>query len=279
MLSAAASELGVMAAAGGSVDGETRHKVGPVRVGLFDVYGGNMPTGWDQWLLEQFEFPVQLVWGDRVHQGDLRRDFDVLIFHTGLPGPRNLQRAARQRKPKRAAVELAVVCERSRALQDARTAADDLEKRMLAPPPGTCERRVRIWRDGCEGADRVTQDARWPERVGRVWGRGVVGSPARAVTTLPSVVEGILCSPLCSVIAAPLARVAAALPPVAGWEGLSPHLGPAPCNLRLDFKTCNWARSLSAIPEPRETAEGAGRGARGAGDKARWMQGSRPFLT
>lgn len=99
VLSAAASELGVMAAAGGSVDGETRHKVGPVRVGLFDVYGGNMPTGWDQWLLEQFEFPVQLVWGDRVHQGDLRRDFDVLIFHTGLPGPRNLQRAARQRKP------------------------------------------------------------------------------------------------------------------------------------------------------------------------------------
>jgi len=67
------------------------------RVGLFDVYGGHMGTGWDQWLLEQYEFPVELVWGERVEQGDLRRDFDVLIFHTGLPGPRDLEAAARRR--------------------------------------------------------------------------------------------------------------------------------------------------------------------------------------
>ena len=99
VLGKAAHELGVHAKVAEAVVGETRRTLQPVRVGLFDVYGGNMATGWDQWLLEQFEFPVQLVWGDRVHEGDLNRDFDVLIFHTGLPGPRDLRRAARQRTP------------------------------------------------------------------------------------------------------------------------------------------------------------------------------------
>jgi len=99
VLREAARDLGVIVRAGEPGQAAERRRLGPVRVGLFDVYGGNMPTGWDQWLLEQFEFPVQLVWGDRIHQGDLRRDFDVLIFHTGLPGPRDLRRAARQRKP------------------------------------------------------------------------------------------------------------------------------------------------------------------------------------
>jgi len=69
------------------------------RVGLFDTYGGHMPTGWDQWILQEFGFPVQQVFGDRVEAGDLAADFDVLVFHTGLPGPRDLQRAARRRNP------------------------------------------------------------------------------------------------------------------------------------------------------------------------------------
>lgn len=55
------------------------------RVGLFDVFGGHMPTGWTQWVLEQFGFAVELVRGDRVIAGDLGKDFDVLIFMTGLP--------------------------------------------------------------------------------------------------------------------------------------------------------------------------------------------------
>jgi len=99
IMAKASRELGVIAKPVNGAVAEKRRKLNPVRVGLFDVYGGNMPTGWDQWLLEQFEFPVQLVWGDRIHEGNLRSDFDVLIFHTGLPGPRDLRRAARQRTP------------------------------------------------------------------------------------------------------------------------------------------------------------------------------------
>ncbi len=71
--------------------------VRPVRLGLFDTFGGHMPTGWAQWALLEFGFPVRQVWGDRIEAGELRRDFDVLVFHTGLPGPRDLERAARTR--------------------------------------------------------------------------------------------------------------------------------------------------------------------------------------
>ncbi|MBL8755731.1 MAG: hypothetical protein JNK15_20715, partial [Planctomycetes bacterium] len=95
VLTAAAAELGVRVreVPGGPAGRALR----PVRLGLFDTFGGHMPTGWDQWLLQEFGFPVRQVWGDRIEAGDLRRDYDVLVFHTGLPGPRDLQRAATRR--------------------------------------------------------------------------------------------------------------------------------------------------------------------------------------
>ena len=97
VLGKAARELGVRAvASNGELDGS---RVRPVRVGLFDVFGGHMATGWDRWLLEQMEFPVATVWGERIQRGNLRQDYDVLVFHTGLPGPRDLDRARRRRNP------------------------------------------------------------------------------------------------------------------------------------------------------------------------------------
>ena len=97
VLAGAAGDLGVRAVArSGERSGR---RLRPVRVGLFDVFGGHMATGWDRWLLEEFEFPVQTVWGERIERGDLRDDFDVLVFHTGLPGPRDLEGARARRKP------------------------------------------------------------------------------------------------------------------------------------------------------------------------------------
>lgn len=97
VLRLAAEQLGVRAVAVEADTREARQAVRPVRLGLFDTFGGHMPTGWDQWLLQEFGFPVQQVWGDRVEAGELGKDFDVLVFHTGLPGPRDLERAARAR--------------------------------------------------------------------------------------------------------------------------------------------------------------------------------------
>jgi hypothetical protein len=57
--------------------------VRPVRIGLWDSYGGSMPSGWTRWLLEQFEFPFQVVFPKTLDDGNLASKFDVLIFVDG----------------------------------------------------------------------------------------------------------------------------------------------------------------------------------------------------
>src|SRR5262249_3011853 len=52
------------------------------RIGLWDRYGGSMPSGWTRWLLEQFEFPFTVVYPQTLDAGDLAAKFDVLIFVT-----------------------------------------------------------------------------------------------------------------------------------------------------------------------------------------------------
>jgi hypothetical protein len=81
ILRAAASELGVNV---GSVDHEpaaTRLRL--PRIGLWDRYGGSMPSGWTRWLLEQFEFPFEVVYPQALDAGNLRAKYDVLVFPTG----------------------------------------------------------------------------------------------------------------------------------------------------------------------------------------------------
>ena len=58
-------------------------KIAPVRIALWDTYGGSMPSGWTRWLLEQFEFPFTVVYPPDLDRGDLRERFDVLILPDG----------------------------------------------------------------------------------------------------------------------------------------------------------------------------------------------------
>ncbi len=58
-------------------------KLRPVRIALWDVYGGSMPSGWTRWLLEQFEFPFTVVYVPELDAGNLRERFDVLILPDG----------------------------------------------------------------------------------------------------------------------------------------------------------------------------------------------------
>ena len=69
-------------------------KLRRVRVGLWDQYGGSMPSGWTRWLFEQFEFPFEVVYPRQLNAGRLSRNFDVLVFVDGaIPGagPTRLQ--------------------------------------------------------------------------------------------------------------------------------------------------------------------------------------------
>jgi hypothetical protein len=57
--------------------------VGTKRIGLWDVYGGSMPSGWLRWILEQHHFDFKLIFAKEIDKGNLRSKFDVLIFVKG----------------------------------------------------------------------------------------------------------------------------------------------------------------------------------------------------
>ncbi len=71
----------------------------PVRIGLWDRYGGSMPSGWVRWILEKYEFPFEVVFPPQLDEGDLRDRFDVLIFMGGaIPSEQDSARNARRRR-------------------------------------------------------------------------------------------------------------------------------------------------------------------------------------
>ncbi|MBV8846304.1 MAG: peptidase, partial [Bryobacterales bacterium] len=80
---AAATEWGVPAQASGERPRAEAWKLQPVRIGLYDQYGGLAPSGWIRWLFDQFEFPYEVVYPRTLDAGDLRRNFDVLVFPDG----------------------------------------------------------------------------------------------------------------------------------------------------------------------------------------------------
>jgi hypothetical protein len=59
------------------------YKLRALRIGLWDRYGGSMPSGWVRWLLEQYEFSFTVVYPPALDAGDLASKFDVLIFVDG----------------------------------------------------------------------------------------------------------------------------------------------------------------------------------------------------
>lgn len=65
-------------------------KLRPLRIGLWDSYGGSMDSGWVRWILEQFEFPFKVVYPPALDAGKLNNQFDVLIFVSrAIPGVRS----------------------------------------------------------------------------------------------------------------------------------------------------------------------------------------------
>lgn len=88
ILEQGAKELGVPVHAVGRRPTGAAMKLKAPRIGLYDRYGGIIPTGWDKWLLEQYEFPYQIVHPKDLDAGNLNRRFDVLVFPDGAFGGR-----------------------------------------------------------------------------------------------------------------------------------------------------------------------------------------------
>ena len=80
VLQKAASELGVGATGVNAKPAGDTQKLKTLRVGLWDRWAGSMPSGWMRWLLEQYEFPYEVVYPQGLDAGNLASKFDVLIF-------------------------------------------------------------------------------------------------------------------------------------------------------------------------------------------------------
>jgi hypothetical protein len=80
---ALARELGTSFGAIGVKSLSIAEKLRPLRIGLWDRYGGSMPSGWTRWILEQYEFPYERVFPQTLDAGNLNEKFDVLIFVDG----------------------------------------------------------------------------------------------------------------------------------------------------------------------------------------------------
>jgi hypothetical protein len=57
-------------------------KVSPARIALWDVYGGSIPSGWVRWLMEQYHFPFHVIYSKEIDEGNLRNNYDVIVFVT-----------------------------------------------------------------------------------------------------------------------------------------------------------------------------------------------------
>jgi len=82
-----AADVGVSFPAWGTAVSQRQVQVRMPRIGLWDQYGGSMPSGWTRWILEQFEYPFSRVFAPELDAGNLNEKYDVLIFVTGaIPG-------------------------------------------------------------------------------------------------------------------------------------------------------------------------------------------------
>ncbi len=82
-LSELARERGLRFEAAPSRPDAAALRLQPVRIGLWDRYGGSAPSGWTRFILENFEFPFDVVYAPDLDAGALAEDFDVLIFVDG----------------------------------------------------------------------------------------------------------------------------------------------------------------------------------------------------
>lgn len=81
-----AKEIGIQFIGGSELPDKQAVTLKPARIGLWDRYGGSMPSGWTRWLLEQFDYPFQVVYPPELDKGNLREKFDVIVLVDGAMG-------------------------------------------------------------------------------------------------------------------------------------------------------------------------------------------------
>jgi hypothetical protein len=82
-LESAARELGVSFTGVNSRPTGRALELSKPRIGLWDRYGGSMPSGWIRFIFERFGFDYDVVFPQEMDAGGLAEKYDVLIFPDG----------------------------------------------------------------------------------------------------------------------------------------------------------------------------------------------------
>jgi hypothetical protein len=83
MLQRLAKSNGVSATGTTARPGPDAKLLQPLRIALWDQYGGSMPSGHTRYILEQFEFPYHVVYPKELDAGNLANKYDVIILPSG----------------------------------------------------------------------------------------------------------------------------------------------------------------------------------------------------
>lgn len=82
VLEKAAAEAGVVVTGVAKRPTSAMTKVAPLRIALWDTYGGSMPSGWVRLLMEQYHYPFTVVFPQEIDAGDLNKKYDAIVFVT-----------------------------------------------------------------------------------------------------------------------------------------------------------------------------------------------------
>ena len=62
---------------------DINNKVQPLRIALWDKYGGSISSGWVRWIFEQYHFPFNVTYAKEIDAADLNSKYDVIVFVEG----------------------------------------------------------------------------------------------------------------------------------------------------------------------------------------------------
>jgi hypothetical protein len=89
VLTKSATELGITVTTGtgaGIAAGNSTKDmkaISPMRIAIWNTYGGSIPAGWVSWLIEQYHYDYKMIYSQEIDAGALRKKYDMIIFVSG----------------------------------------------------------------------------------------------------------------------------------------------------------------------------------------------------
>jgi hypothetical protein len=83
ILEKASTDLSLKVGSVSTRPGNISGKLSPLRIALWDMYGGSISSGWLRWIFEKHHYSFKTIYASEIDHGDLRKKYDVIIFVSG----------------------------------------------------------------------------------------------------------------------------------------------------------------------------------------------------